>query len=254
MTFDVRLLAFGNLLVYSFFLFNCGLDVEDPTPPSSPYWIQKSLQEEWPERGIDAHESGGIFLEWGLDSIEIVIAYNIYKAEHFAANDSVSDFKFLVRLEQESLSTMYFIDTHVDLRTKYYYKINAEDIAENVSDFSDESFYTLLPPISSVTSSPNGADAVLNDDRGLEWRYDYSIEMEDYYITVLSEDDQLLIRNPVIPDNYTGSYEYWQIPEEILLDSGARYKWRVDIGAKYINGVETSGSESNWALFTYLAN
>ena len=41
----------------------CGLNIEDSTPPSPPVWVQKSLPEEWPEPGIDAHESGGIFLE-----------------------------------------------------------------------------------------------------------------------------------------------------------------------------------------------
>jgi hypothetical protein len=38
-------------LIVLIVLIGCGFDVEDPTPPSPPMWVEKSLLEEWPERG-----------------------------------------------------------------------------------------------------------------------------------------------------------------------------------------------------------
>ena len=228
-----------------------GLNVEDPTPPSPPRWVQKSIPEEWPERGIDAHESAGIYLEWEPDLEGDIVAYNIYRTIYFPTRDSLGDYEHLVHLELESLLELNYLDTQIDLRKIYFYIINSVDGALNISNFSDEYAYTLLPQISSHTMVPNSVQEVLSGERKLRWQYGHSVEMEDYIVTILSADDQLITRISMLPGNYIGSSEYWQIPEDILLLSGNRYKWRVDIGAKYLNGLESSGSESQWATFLY---
>jgi hypothetical protein len=88
--FWLQLILFFQI---SFLFFQCGLDVEDPTPPPPPIWVQKSLPKEWPERGIDAHESGGISLEWESNFSEEIVAYNIYRATWYELNDSLGEYE-----------------------------------------------------------------------------------------------------------------------------------------------------------------
>ena len=247
-----------SLLIYFlfsiFYLATCGLDVEDPTPPSPPVWVQKSLPEEWPERGIDAHESGGIYLEWESNQEEDIVAYNIYRATWYNNNDSLGNYEMVSRIDLESMSTFEFIDSQVVSRVRYYYKIKAEDASGSESKYSDSISYTLLNSISEATMFPNGRDVKLPIDRKLWWGFDRSIEMENYCITFLTEDDILVARETFLPSVYTGSNDYWQIPTEIIFSPNMRYTWRIDMGANYENSVETSGSESAWATFIFQEN
>jgi hypothetical protein len=245
--------TFGLLLIlnFSFLIFHCGLDVEDPTPPSPPVWVEKSLPEEWPERGIDAHESGGIYLEWEPNSEEDIVAYNIYRAKWINEIDSLGDYNLLYRLEVESMSRMEYIDLGVQTGAKYYYKLKSEDTAENLSEFSVSQFYTLLHQINIETMSPNGQTLVLDQNRNLSWRYFYDIDMEDYCLTVLDDMNEIVFRGVIMPENYVSSSESTKIPADIVLGVDHRYQWRIDIGAIYIENRETSGSESLWATFLY---
>ena len=145
-----RPLMLGMILTINLSLLtfdSCGLDVEDPTPPGPPIWVQKSLPEEWPERGIDAHESGGIYLEWEPSSEENIIAYHIFRAEFFDENDSIGDYKLIHRMEVASRIGLNYIDSDIEFRTKYFYKLKAEDISENLGEFSDSLSYSLLPSL-----------------------------------------------------------------------------------------------------------
>ena len=95
----------------------CGLDIEDPTPPSPPVWVQKSLPNEWPERGIDAHESGGIFLEWEPSLQEDIVAYSVYRSIQFEELDSLGDDELIARLEVDSNMKHEYVDQQANIRS-----------------------------------------------------------------------------------------------------------------------------------------
>jgi hypothetical protein len=230
---------------------SCGLDIEDPTPPSPPQWVQKSLPEEWPERGIDAHESGGIFLEWEDDINDDIIAYKIYRATQYEINDSLSAYSLICRIETESSPRAEYRDETADLMRKYFYKIKAEDVSGNLSEFSDSVSFTILSPIELSRMTPNGITMELNIDRSLSWYYVTSTEMEDYILSIITLGKEPIIRTSFQPGNYVGGREYWHIPSDIKFQNGRVYQWRIDTGADYRNGIEKRASESPWAVFLY---
>ncbi|MBT4398893.1 MAG: hypothetical protein HOD37_05365 [Bacteroidetes bacterium] len=249
-----RIRWFGLLIIYHLLfiiLLSCGLDIEDPTPPSPPVWVQKSLPEEWPERGIDAHETGGIFLEWEPNTEENIAVYLIFSARYYPENDSLGDYEILGTNTLESTLRFNFLHSEAAARITYYYKLKAENPAGNLSVFSDAIKYTLLPSINTETMSPNGNSDTLNHGRLLTWIYSNTTEMENYYLTVLTQNHELIIRVQISPTDYVNGQESWQIPESVVFDSNAIVKWRIDMGANYINNLETSGSESTWATFLY---
>jgi hypothetical protein len=240
------------VFVTTFCLYACGLDVEDSSPPSSPKWVHKSIPAAWPEHGVDAHESQGIHLEWEPNSPdEEIIEYLIYRSTYFDVSDSIGDFEFLaIRITASDPSSEY-IDQSAVTGAKYHFKIKARDSGGNTSEFSAELFYTLLPQITSAAMWPNGLKSPLPVDRGLSWVYQYSVAMEDYCITILDIEDTFVWRSMFSPSNYTGNNQSWTIPVEVILNTDRIYKWRVDMGAQYVDGMETAGSESAWATFLY---
>jgi hypothetical protein len=237
---------------FSFFIFQCGFDVEDPTPPSTPVWVQKSLPGEWPERGIDAHESGGICLEWEPNTKEDIFAYNIYGAIWYNVNDSLGEYELLARQETESTLQLKYIFESANIYTTYYFIIQAEDASGNESEHSESQHYSLLPKQNVITMIPNSQSSNLPPSRRLTWRYPYTIEMEDYCITILTEADEFIHRVVISPRDYVDGGESWRIPNNVVLDSGKAYKWRLDTGANYIDELETTGSESFWAPFMFI--
>jgi hypothetical protein len=232
---------------------SCGLDVEDPTSPSPPVWVKKSLPEEWPERGIDAHESGGIYLEWEPNPEEIIHAYLIYRAQYYGANDSLGYYDLLSRLEINERSSLSYLDSDVSLETIYFYSMKAENESGNRSDFSDTLSFSLLPQIQIVRMRPNGLTDRINSARNLFWGYDAEIEMENYCLTITEGNNGSVYRQIFSPGNYVDGSESIELPASLALVSGAVYNWRIDTGARYINGVETSASESHWATFLYIS-
>jgi len=249
-----RLSTLGLLLTFnlSFFIYACGLDIEDPTPPSPPQWVQKSLPEEWPERGIDAHESGGIFMEWEQNIEENIAAYLIYRAVYFESNDSLSEYVLSLRLQIDADSKLNYLNADVTTRTIYIYKLQAEDNSGNRSGFSDSVMFLLLPHISSATMEPNGILDTLERDMILNWRYGTPVEMEDYCLTLTDQNDALIWREVFSPGNYVGANESRRIPLSVILEPERVYKWRIDTGARYVDGIETAASESPWATFLYI--
>ena len=247
-----RPLTFGLLLIFSLLTFNCGLDIEDSTPPSAPVWVQKSLPEEWPERGIDAHESGGIFLEWEPNPIdENVTTYQLYRAEYFELEDSLGDFEILATFMLESSSPSEYIDRSTTVRTRYHYILIAEDATKNQSMPSDTLYYMTLEVIRFADMIPNDLSVLLATNRKLQWSYNPFVDMEKYTITILSADNELILRYELTPSIYIGGAEYFTVPDTIVLIPGNIYKWRVDMGGRYVDGLETVGSESKWAIFLY---
>ena len=250
-----RLLTFGLLLTFNFSLLisNCGLDVEDPTPPSPPVWVQKSLPNEWPERGIDAHESGGIFLEWqGNLSDDNVNKIHIYRAIHYEINDSVSDFEHLRVIDASNTESYSYLDDSALINIKYLYFLLAEENSGTLSLPSDTITYTLLRQLESGRMSPNDEDRSIGTSGALSWVYDYDIEMEHYTLTIVDySGNNLVLRQELIPTDYVGKAESYTIPDSIQLVPSSRYYWRVDMGANFVDGKETSGSESEWAVFQF---
>jgi hypothetical protein len=251
-----RLSTFRLLFIFSFLflLLTCGFDVENPNPPSPPIWIQKSLPEEWPERGIDAHESGGIFLEWEPSQREDIIAYNIYRATWYEVNDSIGPYELLVSMDVESALSLNFIDREVQPRTLYYYKLRAKDDANYLSAFSDSLFYSLFPPLLQEWMIPNGRTVPLSIQRTLIWEFGLFIELEGFCVTILTDAEELVMRSIILPGNYTNGRESWSIPNDIELTAGNVYHWRVDTSAKFLGDRETAGSESPWATFLYVGS
>ena len=243
-----------TLLTFNFSLFisNCGLDIEDSTPPSAPVWVQKSLPEEWPERGIDAHESGGIFLEWEPNPIEeYVTSYQLHRTEYFEFEDSLGDFELLSTLMLESSSASEYIDRSATVNTRYHYVLIAEDGSENQSTPSDTMSYIRLNAIHSASMFPNDLSVALATDRNLHWSYSYTVAMENYTMTILNADNGLILRRELAPGNYIDREEYFTVSDTIHLENGVIYKWRVDMGGRYVDGCETAGSESPWVTFLY---
>jgi hypothetical protein len=246
----LALLTFNFALLIS----ACGLDIEDPTPPSPPQWVQKSLPEEWPERGIDAHEIGGIFLEWESNlPRENISEYLLYRARNFIAKDSLGAFHYLTSVQQSNPSSLGYIDREILESSMYTYRLLAIDDSDNSSPYSDSISYTWLLPVEQATMSPNGLSDPLDVERKLHWAYEYHIRMESYCITILDSNNDLILRHISNPNSYVGGSQAWQIPLEISLVSGNVYKWRVDLDGGYIDQLETAGSESLWATFLYLS-
>ncbi len=248
----VQAVTLGLLFTFSFFILQCGLDVEDPTPPAPPVWVPKSLPEDWPERGIDAHDSGGIILEWEQNSEEDIVAYEIYRAIWFDVEDSLSEFNLLAHLDVTSISTTEYVDAVAKERIYYYYKLKSVDVSQNMSAYSDSISYSLLSQIEANSMTPNGINAELSEHRILSWRAVGTMEFENYVITILTPEGGLVGRWwPILPHDYYHGGEDWHIPQEVSLDSLIVYHWRVDTGSRYDMGVESSGSESFWRTFIY---
>jgi hypothetical protein len=230
---------------------SCGLDVEDPTPPSPPVWVQKSLPEEWPERGIDAHESGGIYLEWDSSPNENVTSYKIFRAEYFEVADSLSDMALLKVLDQTSGSKLEYLDFGVPVGKVLCYSMVAVDQSLNQSYPSDSICFSLHRPITSDMMVPNGQSDTLSISRTLNWQNYYLDDTEDYCVTILTEYGDYIYRRILQPQSYVGGSEKWDIPTDIVLEVGQNYQWRIDTGGRYNDGLETSGSESAWAAFLF---
>jgi hypothetical protein len=235
-----------------FLILQCGLDIENPTPPSKPQWVPKSLPEEWPERGIDAHKSGGIFLEWEPNPVEEnITSYMLNRAEYFEFEDSLGNFEILSTLVLESSSALEYIDINATMSTRYYYVLVAEDASENQSTPSDTLGYMHFFATNSASMIPNGFSIALGANRKLRWYYMYAVDIENFTITILSADNGLILRRELTPDNYIGGTEYFTVPDTLVLTPANIYKWRVDTGGRYVDGRETVGSESAWATFLY---
>ncbi len=247
--------TFGLLLIFSLLTIqSCGLDIEDPTPPSPPVWVQKSLPEEWPERGIDAHESGGIFHEWLQNPPEENVQnYLLYFAEYFDSQDSIGDYELLSSLESGTQSVIEFIHRSPTVQSRYYYILIAEDASGNLSLPSDTLSYLRFSAVDPASMQPNGLATPLNSMRKLQWGYTTTVAMENYVMTILDIENNLVLRQELVPGNYVGGPEYFTIPDTITLQSEHVYKWRIDMGAQYLDGRETAGAESLWAIFLYNA-
>ncbi len=243
-----RYILFLSALIFS----HCGVDVEDAEPPSPPRWVPKSTPEEWPERGIDAHESGGVMLEWYSNPEPDIASYELWRARHFDVNDSLGEFERLDIIDEDlQQSTITSLDQSVQINESYFYTIHAVDDANNKSACMDTITYKKIARVGFQSMAPNGLTDTLQQSRSLTWKYSYGLNMEDYVLTVVGEQNVLLYRCQVMPTNYTGDQESHSIPDTVVMQDSSIYRWRVDVHADYEGDVETSGGESRWATFFY---
>jgi len=190
-------------------------------------------------------------LEWEADQDDDIISFLIFRATWYDSPDSLGEFEVIDILRAETMNEFDYIDTRVDLDTKYFYRIQAKDISGVFSAYSDSIDYVKLRAVDYPTMFPNGVDAVMGNDRALNWRYHFRIVMEDYCITILSIKNEFIFRQTIQPNTYSNVYDSWEIPLNISLDSSKYYKWRLDANADYSDGIEHAGSESGWAIFQF---
>jgi hypothetical protein len=233
-------------------IIGCGIDVEDPDPPSSPHWVDQSSPEAWPERGADAQEGGVIFLEWSENPEDDIRGYHLYRTRYFTIEDSLGEMEELAYFEADELSETVYSDQTADLLIVYHYCIKAEDGSQNMSEPSDTLQYRLLQHIHVESMQPNGISDTLGTERKLYWRYNYAEEMNQYVITILGQAGDLIVRESFTPGGYTGEIESWIIPPNMGLIHGEVYKWRIDTSGDRKSGIEIEGSESGWANFLYI--
>jgi hypothetical protein len=247
--FSLRLLL---IVQFSIITIQCGLDIEDPTPPSPLAWVQKSFPEEWPETGVDAHEDGGIFLEWEPPIDEGVDKFDLYRSQGLVS-DSIEylEFEFLASIPASD-GVFDYRDQQAERNNGYYYYIIATDQSGNKSEPSDTLFYYSMEPVKFSAMRPVGTTDSLIYPFRLHWIYPVEVAMETYTLTILTNEGDVCLRTVLVPLSYVSDMEYYEIQPGIDLDGPGIYSWRIDCNARYEAGVETYGSESKWAKFTFV--
>lgn len=240
------------IFIFSFLILSgCGFDVEDPTPPDPPQWVPKSLPEEWPERGIDAHESGGIFLEWEIESCEGIIGHRIYRAIVDTSKEDLVGYTQIHFIECDTRYNGSYIDIDVIPGNYYSYYLRTVSGDNSASMASDTLTYSLhSKPIFSTMTPSSITDTITYQDP-LSWNYYYNNDVEVYHLTLVSSDGVLIIRDVFPPGNYLGRTERWTLSDDLNLIDGYIYQWRIDPSSNYNNDRETRGSESDWAKFVF---
>ncbi|MBO8131185.1 MAG: hypothetical protein H0Z29_06675 [Candidatus Marinimicrobia bacterium] len=247
---------FKRLYILSVFLIlnlviSCGLNVEDPFPPSRPRWVEKSAPEDTIEKGIDAyHENNSIFLQWYLNDEDDIAFYEIYRKK--VEPDSEGNFVRIVTIEIISLinpDTFYY-DQGIKINKNYFYYLRAIDRAGNKSIPSDTIRYRIIPK--PIVAKPLGqiTDTIplfqWNDFSNLS--YEYVIRIEE------AETGNLIWISRFLRPNY-GDFEQSKLYNfdgkaiASCLERNKLYRWRVDAIAEEARGVEIAGSESEWGYF-----
>lgn len=192
-----------------------------------------------------------MFLKWEPHLNENIVAYVLFVAQYYQINDSLGEYGILKRTAFESMNRHTYIYSEVDTRSKYYYKIKAEDTPGNLGAFPDSTGYTLLPGLRPDLMNLNGITDTLHSKRQLHLNFPYEIDLEDYCLTIHSQSQESVTRSQWNPMNYIIGGEFWSIPDSLILTPNQIYKWHLDTGAGYMNGKESIGSESSWAIYIF---
>jgi len=244
-----------TLVIWGIFI-GCGESIEDPEPPMTPRWVEKSAPEDTLERGIDAYESGdGIFLEWYQNLDEDISGYKIYRAEV----SPESGFNLLVDINAFGISgaDTSYIDDSLNFNVDYFYFLRAYDQAGNNSPRSDTICYKLIDKVGLL--EPYGEIHI--NYPTFTWQdftnfaYEYVIRVEEVYprkviwISRISRPNYGDFLQSILFNNDGISLQH-------ELTDGVNYRWRVDIIAdEYYREkdglwIDISGSESNWGYFS----
>ncbi len=155
----------------------------------------------------------------------------------------------IARRESQPHEELNYLYSEAIIGVGYSFLLRAEETPGNLSIYSDSLAYTLLPSIGTNRMSPNGMTELLSPGRSLTWAFFPQIKMEDYCLTILNQFDEFIFRIILHPTDYVAGSDSYNILEDVILHPNGLYKWRIDMGAKYVNNKETVGSESGWAYF-----
>jgi len=218
-----------------FFIFNCNKNTSDPEPekPDQPEFATKSLDIAEHETGIDAiPEGNGILLEWEPLNIDLVEWVKIYKKSQGSQN-----FHFLTSVA--STDSIY-IDYDVNIETRYYYYLKSVGKAKVESLPSDTSSYRLLPKAASLNYTGSAVPS-------FSWQYPY-LSPVGYLIRLEDEgsSEVVWISNEIQSYDLITTIDYNNDGKAKLdsLQSGLKYRWRVDV----LGSDLYSGSESGWNI------
>lgn len=240
------------VVVVLFFIIGCfGEDIEDPQPPATPRWVEKSSPGDTLERGIDAYPEGdGIFLEWHRNLDEDLEGYRIYRGE---VNPD-SRFSMLVDIGAFSFSGLdtSFADDSVRFGTDYFYYLIAYDQAGNKGEHSDTIRYQVIEKVGLLEPdgeiSDNQPDFVWNDPSEGTDKSKYVIRVENFssgeVIWISEVSPTYASREQLTKYNADGKARYESLP------LGESYRWRID-AIKWVDNSnrDIAGSESHWGYF-----
>jgi hypothetical protein len=238
------------LALILFSIGNCGIDVEDAEAPEAPLWVKKSAPIDWPERGIDAHEGGQIFLQWNASRDEDVGEYLLYRSLSDSKKDTLKHTALIANIESNSMEIYSYLDNEINELDYYAYWLIALNDAGNRSMNSDTLYYSVMPSIYYDTMIPNSLSLPVIPPIQFSWNPGYWVEMliQDFTITIIREDGVMIIRERFAPSNYVSHVETWVLPNTFDLEPSL-YHWRIDVASDYHGDVEAQGGESEWAAF-----
>jgi hypothetical protein len=216
------------------FLCACKGGINNPEPlPATPLFVAAAADTAVIERGIDAiPEENAILVEWH-DHEEHEIYYLYRRKEGAAA----------FALLATSSDTSYL--DRVDVGTRYYYCLQAENDAGRKSAPSDTIHYMLLPKANNLRISTE-------DSLQFHWQLQ-GMRPVHFILRLFDESRNELVWLSVIPPRYQGVNEQITFNRDRSarydpLTAGTRYRWRIDC----VGAASWSGSESGWHRFTML--
>ncbi len=244
----------------------CPDPVEDPYPPETPVWVNKTLPESSMELGIDAENRNRIVLMWHPNTDTDLAGYTIYRADTTIDN-SFENHHTIDLIQHVGLDTVFFDEVipYVD----YFYFIRANDIAGNDSPPSDTVTYKLLraPRLESpIDESVSSQFTFTWMDLAAHFTYstEYVIRMEKnvdnhyepYWICRFTNqwygyENESPIPFPFFP---AGSNQPSNILSVIGSDSFPEpgdYRWKVKAISEVDNAtnLDEASGESDWGFF-----
>jgi len=224
------ILLFCGILI----TFNCAKNSSAPESkrPERLMFTAKSPDDAECESGIDAVPEGdAILLQWFLPRDDRVQWTKIYRS-----CENEEDYQFLASV---GYSDTLYLDYDVNLDTRYFYFIKAVDSKRVESLASDTVTYKLYP-------KPNGLRATTQARPVFAWQY-LSLPPIGYLLRLEEDGSANLVWLSLVESyDLISQVEFnWDGKAKIdTLQSGKRYRWRVDVlGADLF-----SGSESGWKL------
>ncbi len=242
-----QIIFIGCILLVSV---QCGKDIEDPVPPSTPVWVEKTAPESPVESGIDADPLGDyIVLQWHKNPDNDISGYELYRTS--VSSDSGFDHIADIDVFTSSGVDTFYIDDSVRLETNYFYYLRAFDIAGNKSPRSDTIRYQIIEKVD--LTEPLGNIQELKPI--FKW-YDFSTVSYEYVIKIINiKTKEVIWISRLSRPNYgdltqSVRYNFDNQAIQASLNSGSSYQWRVDaIALVDRNNVDLAGSESFWGYF-----